>query len=93
MIAVMATLTDMDSWTDRLGHTRLRTFTDADGNFWLEQNPAKGSKWAKLAREGHTIAWQMARAGGSYTGLMLIDGQIYDTHDAASRFLKEPSTR
>jgi hypothetical protein len=33
------------------------TFTDGEGHFWLEQNPAKASKWAKFAREGHDIAW------------------------------------
>ena len=37
-------LGDMKSWTERLGHTRLRSFTDKDGHFWLEQNPAKASK-------------------------------------------------
>ncbi|MCU1326585.1 MAG: hypothetical protein JWN34_1955, partial [Bryobacterales bacterium] len=73
-------------WTDRLGRSC------APSRRWLEQNPAKASKWAKLAREGHDIAWQMAAAGGSYTGLMLIDGEVYDTHDAAKKFLKGGST-
>jgi len=27
--------------------------TDAEGHLWLEQNPTKAKKWAKLAREGH----------------------------------------
>jgi hypothetical protein len=26
-----------------------------EGHFWLEQNSAKASKWAKLARQGHDI--------------------------------------
>jgi hypothetical protein len=43
----------MKTWTDRTGHAKLRSFTDADGNFWLEQNTAKRSKWATFAREGH----------------------------------------
>jgi len=38
------------TWTDRLGHTSLRSFTDEHDHFWLEQNPARNSKWAKLAR-------------------------------------------
>src|SRR5207248_7960300 len=48
----------MKTWTDRLGHSGLRSFTDADGHLWLEQNPAKASKWPKLARKGHDIAWE-----------------------------------
>jgi hypothetical protein len=89
MIADMANLTDVNSWTDRLSHTKLRTFTDPDAHFWLEQNPAKVSKWAEMAREGHAIAWEIAGAGGSYTGRMLINGDIYQTEDAARKFLKE----
>jgi hypothetical protein len=54
----MPQLKDMNSWTDRLGHSKLRTFTDEHGHFWLEQNAAKPSKWAKLAREGHQVAWE-----------------------------------
>ena len=46
-------LGDMKTWTERLGHTRLRSFIDKNGHFWLEQNPAKASKWAELARAGH----------------------------------------
>jgi hypothetical protein len=37
-------LEDTSTWTDRLGSSKLRTFTDADGHFWLEQNPKKRSK-------------------------------------------------
>jgi len=79
----------MNSWTDRLGHTNLRTFTDEDGNFWIEQNRAKASRWAKLAKKGHAVAWEMARAGGGYTGRVLIDGEIYSTSDATRKFLNE----
>jgi hypothetical protein len=35
---------DMSTWTDRLVHSKLRTFVDAEGHFWLEQNSAKVSK-------------------------------------------------
>jgi hypothetical protein len=52
------------AWTDRLGQSKLRSFTDEQGRFWLEQNPDKASKWAKLARKGHEIAWEFARLGG-----------------------------
>src|SRR4051794_36561221 len=36
-----AVFADMKTWTERLGHTTLRSFTDEDHHFWLEQNPAK----------------------------------------------------
>jgi len=81
-------LNDMTSWTDRLGHSRLRTYTDEDGHFWLEQNAAKPSKWGQLARAGHNVAWEFEAPGGTYTGRMLIDGEIYTTSDAARKFLK-----
>ena len=48
-----SSLKDMKTWADRLGHTGLRSFTDADGHLWVEQNRTKASKWAKLARKGH----------------------------------------
>ena len=70
-------LADMKTWTERLGRTQLRSFTDKDGHFWLEQNPDKPSKWAKLARAGHDIAWEFEGPGGAYTGRMLIDSDIY----------------
>ena len=78
----MPTFADMKTWTDRLGHTRLRTFTDEHGHFWLEQNPAKNSKWAKLARKGHEMAWEFGTPGGAYTGRLLIDGEIYTSAEA-----------
>jgi hypothetical protein len=83
----MPELTDMSTWTERLGHTRLRTFTDDEGHFWLEQNADKQSKWARLARKGHAIAWEYQRAGGAYTGRMLIDGKIYTPPEATREFL------
>jgi hypothetical protein len=83
-----AVFADMKTWTERLGHSGLRCFTDADHHFWLEQNPAKNSKWAKLAREGHEMAWEFASPGGAYTGRLLIDGEIYKTSEATKKFLK-----
>ena len=86
-----ATFEDMTSWTERLGHTSLRTFTDTDQHFWLEQNPAKNSKWAKLARNGHAMAWEFASPGGAYTGRILIDGTIYTISEATKKFLTPKS--
>jgi hypothetical protein len=83
----VARLEDMTTWTDRLGQTKLRTFTASDGGFWLEQNPAKRSKWAKLAREGHQIAWEFERPNGTYTGRLLIDGEITTPSDATKKYL------
>lgn len=76
-------LTDMKTWTGRTGHAGLRSFTEKNGSFWLEQNAAKESKWAKLAQDGHEVAWEFS-AGGSYTGRILIDGEIY-TPPASAR--------
>jgi hypothetical protein len=76
----------MKTWTSRTGYAGLRTFTEKNGNFWLEQNAAKESKWAKLARDGHDVAWEFG-AGGSYTGRMLIDGEIYSPAEATKKFL------
>jgi hypothetical protein len=81
-------LIDMKSWSGRTGQTRLRSFTGESGNFWLEQNPAKRSRWAKLARDGHDVAWEFS-SGGSYTGRMLIDGEIYTPSEATKRFLQK----
>ena len=83
----MAIFSDMTTWKKPLGHTRFRSFTDKHGHFWLEQNPAKKSKWAKLARDGHELAWEFASPGGSYTGRLLIDGEIYTTSEATKKFL------
>ncbi len=81
------TLTDMSTWADRTGHDRLRSFKADDGGYWIEQNPAKRSRWAKLAREGHAIAWEFAKGGG-YSGRMLIDGEILTPSEATKKFLK-----
>jgi hypothetical protein len=89
----MPTFSDMKTWTDRLGHTSLRTFTDEHGKFWLEQNPAKSSKWAKLARKGHEMAWEFTTPGGVYTGRLLIDGTIYTSAEATKKFFAPKRTK
>ena len=81
-------LTDMSTWTGRIGHDGLRSFTDDEGHFWLEQNATKKTKWAKLAREGHDVAWEFKGRGGSYSGRMLIDGEFYTPSEATKKFLQ-----
>ena len=83
----MPVFTHIKTWTERLGHSRLRTFTDEDGHFWLEQNASKDSKWAELARTDHEIAWEFDSRGGGYTGRLMIDGKVYTTADATKKFL------
>lgn len=88
----MPQLKNMKTWTDRFGHTSLRSFTDEAGHFWLEQNAAKASKWAKLVREGHDVAWEFDAPGGAYTGRLLIDGEIFTPREATIRFLQQTKT-
>jgi len=83
-----ATFTDMKTWTEKLGHSQLRTFMDEHNRFWIEQNARKQSSWAQLAREGHAIAWEFDSPGGTYTGRLLIDGEIYSTSEATIKFFK-----
>ena len=85
---IVPNLKDIRTWKEHLGQSKLRSFTDAEGHFWLEQNRAKASKWAKLARKGHDIAWEFARPGGDYTGRMLVDGEIYTPSEATKKFLQ-----
>ena len=85
----MPELKNMKSWTEYLGHSGLRTFTDKDGHLWLEQNAEKRSKWAKLARAGHDVAWEFDSPGGAYTGRMLIDGEILTPSEATKQFLRK----
>jgi len=85
----MPSLKDMKSWRDRLRRSGLRSFTDAEGHLRVEQNAAKASKWAKLARHGHEVGWEFNRPGGGYTGRMLIDGEIYSASEATKRFLQQ----
>ena len=44
-----------------------------EGIFFVEQNPNKGSHWAKLANEGHQILWGLK--GRSYI-LRVMDGKF-----------------
>ena len=85
----MPELKNMKSWTEHLRHSGLRSFTDKDGHLWLEQNAEKRSKWAKLARAGHDVAWEFDSQGGAYTGRMLIDGEILTPSEATKQFLRK----
>ena len=89
----MPKLTDITTWTGCLGRTKLRTFTDSEGRFWLEQNAAKPSKWGKFARYGHAVAWEFASAGGGYTGRMLIDGENYTPAEATKKFFPRATAK
>jgi hypothetical protein len=84
-------LTDMSTWTGRTGKDGLRSFECEDGNFWLEQNATKTSKWAKLASEGHDVAWEFG-ANRRYTGRMLVDGEILTPSEATKKFLTAEAT-
>ena len=79
-------LTDILTWTGQTGKDGLRSFTDEDGNFWLEQNATKTSKWAKLAGKGHDVAREFG-ANRRYTGRMLVDGAILTSSEATKKFL------
>jgi len=48
-------------------------------------------EWAKLAREGHDIAWEFLTPGGAYTGRMLIDGEICTPSEATKKLLQSRS--
>lgn len=50
-------------------------FFKIDGYSYLEQNPDTGSKWAKMAREGHQIMWVLK--GRRYLS-QVRDGEFYD---------------
>ena len=52
----------------------LRKF-NIDGYNYIEQNPDKGSNWAKMARDGHQIMWVMK--GRRYLA-QVRDGEFHD---------------
>lgn len=51
----------MSTWTELIGRAQLRSLVDDEGHFWLEQNATKKTKWAKLARDGHDVAWEFSK--------------------------------
>jgi hypothetical protein len=59
---------------ERTPRTKLRIFRIGEHTF-LEQNPEKSSRWAKMAREGHMIMWVLQ--GRRYLA-QVRDGEFYD---------------
>jgi len=51
--------------------SKLRYITMKGGFILLEQNPNKTSQWARMARQGHQVAWLMP----NYKGLV-VDGVV-----------------
>lgn len=50
------TVEDQEYQVQFTSRAKLRFIRIKDYMF-LEQNPAKGSRWGKMAREGHNILW------------------------------------
>lgn len=59
---------------ERTPRANLR-FVKVDRFTFLEQNPSKSSRWAKMAREGHRIMWVLTRR--RYLG-QVRDGVFHD---------------
>jgi hypothetical protein len=57
----------------RFSRSNLRYTDLPDGAVLVEQNPKKQSEWAKLASEGHRIAWVMR--DGEYLA-RVVDGEV-----------------
>jgi hypothetical protein len=82
------TLKDMATWTDVIGHAQLRSFVDDEGNFWLEQKRLQADQGGKTGAQRAQRRMGVRRSRGSYTGRMLIDGEIYTPSEATKKFLK-----
>ena len=56
---------EIEGHTYHLGYTSLQNLRkfSIDGLNFIEQNPDKGSSWARMAREGHRIMWVMRGRG------------------------------
>lgn len=57
----------------RFPRSGLRYVDLEDGAILVEQNPKKQSRWARLAREGHRIAWVLK--DGEYLA-RIVDGKL-----------------
>ena len=57
----------------RFSRSNLRYTNLPGGAILVEQNPKKTSEWAKLANEGHRIAWVMR--DGAYLA-RIVDGEV-----------------
>jgi hypothetical protein len=57
----------------RFARSNLRYTNLPGGAILIEQNPKKRSEWARLAKEGHRIAWVMRE--GQYLA-RIVDGEV-----------------
>lgn len=57
---------------------------NADGTYWLEQNPHTGSRFAIAAQIGHRIWWLMS-SKGFYLGPVKIGAKIYPNSYSAEQ--------
>ena len=57
----------------RFSRSDLRYVNLSNGTILIEQNPKKQSEWAKLASQGHRIAWVMR--DGEYLA-RIVDGEV-----------------
>ncbi|HVG28228.1 MAG TPA: hypothetical protein VM864_00770 [Pyrinomonadaceae bacterium] len=57
----------------RFSHSGVRHVALPGGAELIEQNPQKSSEWARLAREGHRVAWAMR--DGEYLA-RVVDGEV-----------------
>jgi hypothetical protein len=58
----------------RFSRSGLRYLALPGGTILIEQNPSKQSRWARMAREGHQIAWLMKE--GRYLA-RVFDGEVH----------------
>lgn len=61
----------------RFSRSNLRYVKLDDDTVLVEQNPSKSSEWAKLAREGHRIAWVLRE--GEYLA-RVVDAEVVMLH-------------
>ena len=57
----------------RFSRSGLRYVNLAGGAILVEQNPAKGSDWARLSQRGHRVAWVLRE--GEYLA-RVVDGAV-----------------
>lgn len=57
----------------KFSRSGLRYVNLSEGAILVEQNPTKSSEWAKLAKEGHSVAWVMR--DGEYLA-RVVDGEV-----------------
>ena len=89
----MPKLTDITTWSKRLGRTKLRTFMDAEGHFWLETKRSEAIEVGKIRPFWACGGVEFASAGGGYTGRMLIDGEIYTPAEATKKFFPRATAK